>query len=393
MDGAKFGFERLSYDNYETWKRRARQVLTREGLWSYVDGGDEKDETKKTPEWAAKNDLALQTIGYLVETPLLREIENAVTAKEAWEMLRKYFVKDSSIGKVALIKKLSKMELVEGGDMREYLQSMEDIFEKLSNVGCDMHEDIQASFVLANLPESYDNTVSAIHGRMDVLSMKFVKTKLMEEYQRRKSKFAESEKAMAVRHTPKDKQIPGSSRLCYACGSPDHLMRDCELLKKVRDEEERSKAAGKKIQALSAVAKKDDSSGDELCFAAIQEESSQDWFLDSGASVHMSGSKKFLEQSQRTPARNVKFADGQVLRSRFKGVVKLRARDVVGLATRVKLEDVLFVPGLSANLVSVSALTMKGFDVIFKKDQCCITKGDRVLLIAQKVGDLYKLNV
>ncbi|XP_038106749.1 uncharacterized protein LOC6036649 [Culex quinquefasciatus] len=178
---------RLSYDNYETWKRRARQFLTREGLWSYV-VGDAKAEVKKSPEWAVKDDLALQTIGYLVDDALQREIEDAVTAKEAWEMLRKYFVKDSSVGKVALIKRLSKMELAEGGDVREFLLAMEELFEKMGNVGVRMDEDLKACFILANLPESYDSTVASIHGRMDVLSMNFVKTKLMEEYDRRKDK-------------------------------------------------------------------------------------------------------------------------------------------------------------------------------------------------------------
>lgn len=65
MEGSKFGFKRLSYDNYETWKRRARQFLTREGLWSYV-VEDVPEEKERSAEWVAKNDLALQTIGYIV---------------------------------------------------------------------------------------------------------------------------------------------------------------------------------------------------------------------------------------------------------------------------------------------------------------------------------------
>lgn len=393
MEGAKFGFTRLSYDNYETWKRRARQFLTREGLWSYV-VGDAKAEVKKSPEWAAKDDLALQTIGYLVDDALQREIEEAATAKEAWEMLRKYFVKDSSVGKVALIKRLSKMELAEGGDVREFLLNMEELFEKMGNVGIRMDEDLKACFVLANLPDSFDSTVSSIHGRMEVLSMMFVKTKLMEEYDRRKNKIeTESEKAMVVRSAAKDKRYTGPSRLCYACSSPDHLMRDCDLLKKVRAEDERSKSGGKQNRALSATVEEESGSfSGEICLAAIQEETTEDWYLDSGASVHMTGRGDLLDQAKLTPITCVKFADGQVLQSAGKGEVNLRTRNGNGYARGVKLVDVKYVPGLTVNLVSVSAIVAKGFEVVFRKNDCCVVKDGKVMLVAEKVGKLYKLN-
>lgn len=195
-------------------------------------------------------------------------------------MLRNYFVKDSSVGKVALIKRLCKMEHAEGDDVREYLLEMEELFDKLRNAGCRMDDDIKACFVLANLPESYNSIVSAIHGRMDALTMNFVKTKLTEEYDSRKEKFSiDSEKVLAARSTVKDVRNPGSSRLCYACGSPDHLMRDCGLLKKVREEDQRTKDDGKRNKALSATAKErnPETYGGDFCFAAIQEETTMDW--------------------------------------------------------------------------------------------------------------------
>lgn len=71
MDLSKVSFKRLSYDNYEIWKVRARQVLTREGLWPLIN--DDLPSTKnQTEEWKNKNELALQTIGYLVEDSQLK---------------------------------------------------------------------------------------------------------------------------------------------------------------------------------------------------------------------------------------------------------------------------------------------------------------------------------
>lgn len=106
----------------------------------------------------------------------------------------------------------------------------------------------------------------------------------------------------------------------------------------------------------------------------------------------MTGRKDKLEEVKRTAAKNVKFADDKVLQSRAKGDVKLFARDGNGCSTSVKLGDVSYVPGLTTNLVSVSVITQKGFDVVFKRDRCYVMKSDRVLLVAQKVGELYKFN-
>lgn len=48
------------------------------------------------------------------------------------------------------------------------------------------------------------------------------------------------------------------------------------------------------------------------------------------------------------------------------GSAKLCVLDGNRKSTAVKLKNVSYVPGLKANLVSVSAISMKGFDVIFK---------------------------
>ncbi|GAC1660287.1 MAG: hypothetical protein PVS3B3_30240 [Ktedonobacteraceae bacterium] len=64
----------------------------------------------------------------------------------------------------------------------------------------------------------------------------------------------------------------------------------------------------------------------------------------------------------------------------------------VDIGTQEILRDVLYVPGLQHNLISVRALTKDGKDVIFKRDGTVETIDDEnTHRIGQAVGDLYQL--
>lgn len=389
MDFTKAGFQRLSYDNYETWKLRARQVLTREKLWNCI--GDELPQMKdRTKEWKEKDELALQTIGFLVEDAQLRLIKDAGTAREAWTLLNQYYVKDSAVGKVALIKKLSKLELSEGGDCRKHLAEFDELFEKFENVGMPMPEDMRAAFILASLPQSYDSIVASIQGRGEMFTMAFVKSKLLEENERRAEKGErDSQTAMAVKTSFKHPNEE-NRRLCYACDSPDHIMRNCDVLKKVRSEA--SKTAGRrKMEAAKTVINKDEPCGS-VCFAALQEEANDCWYLDSGASCHMTGRKDLLDSCEMMEEQMVLMADGKAIRCDMKGKAYVSAEDHKGHSMVVSLNNVMVVPGLSANLISVQAITKTGYSVIFRDRDCQIVKGSKIVVVGKKVGVLYRLN-
>lgn len=103
--------------------------------------------------------------------------------------------------------------------------------------------------------------------------------------------------------------------------------------------------------------------------------STDGWFADSGAIEHMSFDKKlfknFISYSENTY--KVRVGGGNLINTRGRGDI-----DIVTKATNgnkiYTMSDVLFVPKIEKNLISIAKSTKKGIRVIFEES------GKRVLL-------------
>ncbi|BAT98175.1 hypothetical protein VIGAN_09180700 [Vigna angularis var. angularis] len=81
------------------------------------------------------------------------------------------------------------------------------------------------------------------------------------------------------------------------------------------------------------------------------------WYLDSGCSTHMTGRKDWFVRMQKVKNRKIKFADNSSLEAECSGRVALRGED----GREVVIEEVLYVPGLKTNLLSLGQLLQKGY--------------------------------
>ena len=89
---------------------------------------------------------------------------------------------------------------------------------------------------------------------------------------------------------------------------------------------------------------------------------SKDWLIDSGASKNMTRFKEcFEELSEHNSPHKVKLGDD------YQYPIKGSGESSYNLDSgkSMKMKDVLFVPGLKKNLLSISALDAKGMRVAF----------------------------
>ncbi|XP_024171720.1 uncharacterized protein LOC112177689 [Rosa chinensis] len=103
-----------------------------------------------------------------------------------------------------------------------------------------------------------------------------------------------------------------------------------------------------------------------VALTALADKKSDVWYVDNGCSRHMTGEKSwFVSFSSEFTSGSVTFGDGKKATVTGKGTV-----NTPGIPN---LQNVLFVEGLHANLISVSQLADDYEDVNFNKTRCIVT--------------------
>ena len=110
-----------------------------------------------------------------------------------------------------------------------------------------------------------------------------------------------------------------------------------------------------------------------IAHTSLRDSTSEDWYFDSGCSRHMTGVQKMLVDVKPHPTGFVRFGDG--FNREIKGVGKFMCDGCP------RLEGVLFVKGLIANLISISQLCDQGLLVNFSKSECLVKNEKEVVLM------------
>ena len=99
------------------------------------------------------------------------------------------------------------------------------------------------------------------------------------------------------------------------------------------------------------------------------------WYLDIGCSTHMTGHKDWFVCLDERMKSKVRFADDSTMLAEGIGNVLIQRKD----GRETCIEDVLYVPGISSNLLSLGQLLQKGFK---------ITMEDMMMLVYDKTRNL-----
>ncbi|KAG2773013.1 Copia protein [Phytophthora cactorum] len=363
----------LGSDSYFHWEFAMRMTLARKGLLAHVQMV--KDPSEITEVWLLNDMKALGLIAQGVAVEHHTKIRSATTAIMAWNTLRDFYNRMTRHNRVSMTRRLHEFKMEDGVTMAKHLDNFDELVVGLQTLGEPLDEARQLVILLSSLPTEYELISSIVENSKDVTLIE-VKERLLKEYERLekkdgtesalkatanggKFKNAKSFKGRKGNNARKSNAFKGK---CYNCDQIGHMKRDCPSSNVSNDEE-----------AVFAVGKG----------------RSAGWLIDSGATAHMTPHRDDLfEYEDLEENIEVTIADGKKIRVVGTGSVRLMGID----GKRIKMVEVLHIPGLDRRLLSVGKLAERGMSVEFQQNSCVIWYKSTAIASAKKVGKAYMLD-
>ena len=191
-----YSIEKLSGDNFSSWKFKLQMILMDRGLWEIVDGtevapssvGSGSDTKPQTYlDWKKRDNQALAQIALTVSNSELVHIRNAKSSCEAWLKVCSVYEAKGLAAKVYLRRRFFNVKYIDNGvgSMQTHINLVRDLADQLDAIGASVTDEDMAMTLLCSLPESYDYLIVALESRADDLSFDFVSTRLLAEEKRK----------------------------------------------------------------------------------------------------------------------------------------------------------------------------------------------------------------
>ena len=384
----------LNGSNYPTWKVQCRMALIRDGVWGIVAGTEtapaEDGGGDRQAKFISRRDRALATIVLAIEPSLLYLIGDPEDPVTVWKKLQDQFQKKTWSNKLALRRRLHSLTLRDGESVQEHIKTMTELFNELAIVGDAIEEEDRVVYLLASLPDSFNTLVTALEANEDVPKMEVVTEKLLHaerKHTEKSSPGSSGDKAMMTR-----RHFKGKGPQCYHCKQYGHIQANCPE-RADKAEEAKSKQGGAEKGKGSGKPKKR-KVGLVTTHALSAAGPNHDWIVDSGATCHICSSKELFQEFQTlSQPTKITLGDSRTVEATGRGAVEVKLNLPGGKSNTGRLSEVLYVPSLAYNLLSVPKATEAGKTVMFGETRGEIVDEEgEVVAIAMKTGSLYYLN-
>eukprot|EP00253_Pinus_taeda_P021384 PITA_21384 len=269
-----------------------------------------------------------------------------------WKTLKELYKKNSDQRKLELMDKLRRIKMEKGDTISTYLNKLTTYRYELGSVGITTSDDSKVNLILLGLPKSCNSYKDSVNGRKKLPNWNDDEENLALTCKLRKAKGKASHFKSNSRHGGKTGDISKVRR--FSCHKVGHYATNF-LSKKSK----KGSSEGLEGEALASQFKMDFN----LIACMVSSMIDYVWYLDSGASFHMTGDKHlFSALEEKDLKMHIEMGDRRYNVSGV-GMVSFQREHGAPLTLR----DVMYVPRLKKNLVSVVMLEDKGYDVVFSK--------------------------
>lgn len=375
-------------ENFDEWTFAVENVLVLEGMLHCVKPVVGKD-IKPEDDLKARAKICLT-----IDPTLYVHIKTTKTSKELWDKLKSLFDDSGFSRKISLLRHLISIRRENCEDMTTYVTQIVETSQRLCGTGFEITDQWIGSLMLAGLPDKFTPMIMAIEHSGIAITADVIKTKLLDseplelmgvtskETQKNEAAFASKwakskpragntdQSGNGRKSNSNDKVANKSNITCYKCKNTGHYRNHCPMLEK--------SSRNKSSNAFSAV------------FLSARY-SKDEWYVDSGASVHMTAVQSWLQDvSSPKTCSEIMIANNEKLQVVCKGSIEISTQQ----GYDITIKEVLCVPSLTTNLLSVSQMIKNNNSVTFSDSQCLIHNANNELVaVANLIDGVYKLDL
>ena len=427
-------------NNYHYWMVLMRQHLCQEKVWNTIESDT---STGLLNNNADSMSSALSRIFFSVSRTVLGNIERETSPLKAWSILKELYGDSGPNKLVRILRKLVMTKLDNFSSCDEYLVEVQRATDDLSDTDFGKVRDpVLVAFLLAGLPDSYESLLQTIDQATERATSEEVKRRIRETWKRLNKNEPEAPasssndvdnvpaffsgnhqnrgKSSWPRGRKTSRGAPRTDR-CYECKGYGHHGSECPTRRKREQEENKGKQPNHQASqryenrnpranaALSHYSSHSDTESENdhdllqlesptiaksfIVLSASTTTTLKDgWYLDSGCTHHMCADSSIFSMLQESPIKYILAADNKSLPVHAMGTVVL----VSSLGKRVSFSNVLYVPRIAANLISVSCIDLKGGYVVIKNRECSVhsTSNNELLINGTLISKgIYRLNL
>ena len=416
---------KLTSTNYTVWAIQMRMLLKVHKAWEVI-------EVESTE--GDKNDMAMALLFQSIPETLILQVGELDTAKKVWDAIKTRHVGADRVREArlqTLMAEFERLKMKETDKIDNFVGKLSEISSKSAALGESMNEAKLVKKFLQGLPrKKYIHIVASLEQLLDLNTANFEDViGRLKAYEERISAEEEEEedtqgsqsKLMYSNTEPQKYQDGGyrgrgrggryygrgrgrgrsywenrdsSNVTCYRCDKQGHFAAVCpDRLLKLQETTETKE--GEDTQAAEGLMMHEIVYLNEQNVKPKEIESSTDgdkvWYLDNGASNHMTGNLSYFNSIDNSITGKVRFGDDSRIDIKGKGSIRFISQD----GKKKILSDVYYIPALRSNIISLGQATESGCDVRMKQTYLTIHDqyGNLIMKASRSRNRLYKVTM
>lgn len=395
MDPTRSSFAKLAgTSNYQVWSIKMKSFLIAQDLWDVIDITPIK---ALEPNIRSLNSKALSLIILSCEDHIIRLIDPDDLAVTAWNNLKKQYGHVGFSARHLAFQSLVATQLSSSNNVDHFIDQFRSHITTLSQMTTQpLPQWLLLSILINNVSSQFEAWSQSIMQQVrsktisedSTIYLEEVIASLIDEARRINYNNDSSTSSNTISNTALISQKALKAKpVCKHCGKI-HKSENCWQMFPEKRPATRNPSSNIATNPRPAEDTPDHYAPNNIAFLSHVHPNHHDsWIIDSGATQHMCNNKSHFVHFENF-ASTISTANNTTMNATGKGDVKITTETGISFT----LTNVLFVPQLASNLISVSCATQNSsIRFNFVRDQCQILHNNKVLATAYSKDSLLVL--